>query len=86
MARISIFCYFLTIMFLCVRRLLSSDYRHLRDYLRALNAASLDHDIKPLSALVADLVRREPPPRRHTADEEPAYRAEVAAARHRGMS
>lgn len=43
-------------------------------YMRALDAASLEHDIKPFANLVADLVLREPPPpRRRAAGEEPTY-------------
>lgn len=46
-------------------------------YLEALNAASLDGDIKPFAALIADLVKREPPPpRSRKAGEEPEYRVE----------
>ncbi|NNM73913.1 Fic family protein [Enterovirga aerilata] len=44
-------------------------------YMRSLDAASLDHDVRPFAALVSDVVRREPPPpRRRSAGEEPAYR------------
>ncbi|MCG7392941.1 Fic family protein [Microvirga sp. ACRRW] len=43
-------------------------------YMQSLDAASLQHDIRPFAGLAADLVRREPPPpRRRAAGEEPAY-------------
>lgn len=52
-------------------------------YLQALDAASLDHDVRPFAALVSDLVRREPPPPRPRASgEEPAYRRDEVAPSH----
>lgn len=49
-------------------------------YMRSLDAASLDHDIRPFAALISELVRLEPPPpRRRAADEEPHYREEVGS-------
>lgn len=46
-------------------------------YMRSLDAASLEHDVRPFAGLVSELILREPPPpRKRAPDEEPSLREE----------